>query len=501
MNYVFFFPDEMRANSVSCYGNRHVKMPNYDRLARQGVLFENCIVQNPVCSPSRCCLFQGQYVHNKGHRTLWHLLRKEEPNMFRYLKDSGYGIAWYGKNDLFSQDCLEEICTDIDQKRNGYDTLPSHKTGMVCKGNNPHQPEDPEFYSFLYDPIHTEMNELLWDENVARGIDFIKSRKKTDKPFFLYLPLTMPHPPYNALEQYYNMYDPNEVGEDMIWPEDTKNKPEFMELIRRYRRLDDMDRSVLKKIYAVYLGMNSYVDQMLGGILDALEEQDMMDDTMIIVSSDHGDWAGNYGLVEKWPNAMDDNIVRVPLIVKAPGNCSGHVVSEQVELFDIMPTVLETAGIEPMHTHFGKSLLPQLQGEKGDPERTVFCEGGYDTFEPHCSEAYEGELHAKRNIAMRSPENIYYPKILQQKEHPESVCRTVMIRTLKYKYVQRTSGDNELYDLINDPQELHNCYGEKEYAAIQQELKEQLLMWYLKTSDTVPYVDDPRGFRRQLENG
>jgi arylsulfatase A-like enzyme len=137
MNFVFFFPDEMKASSVSCYGNEHVKMPNYDRLAKEGVRFDNCIVQNPVCTPSRCCLMTGRYVHNGGHRTLWHLLRSNEPSLFRYLKNSGYDIGWYGKNDLYSQEYLNEICEDIDEKRKGYKTNPSLKTGHVYKGHEP----------------------------------------------------------------------------------------------------------------------------------------------------------------------------------------------------------------------------------------------------------------------------------------------------------------------------------------------------------------------------
>ncbi len=494
MNFVFYFPDEMKASSVSCYGNKHVKMPNYDRLAQEGVRFENCIVQNPVCSPSRCSLMTGRYVHNDGHRTLWHLLRKQEPSMFRYLKEGGYDIAWYGKNDLYSQEYLEEICSDLDQKRAGYTSNTSRPYGHVCKGKNPYDLDDPRYYTFLYDPIETKSGELIWDENVARGIDFLKSRKDNDTPFFLYLPTTMPHPPYNTLREYHDMYLPEDVRDDLIKSEDTTQKPSFMELIRRYRKLDSLDRETIEKIYAVYLGMNSYVDTMLGGLMETLEETGLIENTTVIVCSDHGDWAGNYGLVEKWPNAMDDDLVRVPLIIRSPNNAKGHVVRAQVEMFDIMPTVMELAGKKVWHTHFAQSLVTQLRGEEGDLERAAFCEGGYDTHEPHCSEAYEGELHSDRNIVMRVPENIYYPKILQQKEHPESVCRTTMIRTLQYKLVMRTSGENELYDLERDAGEQHNLYHNENCIEVRNNLERRLLDWYLKTSDTVPITDDARGF-------
>mgnify|MGYP001182330000 FL=1 len=492
MNFVFFFPDEMRASSVSCYGNKVVKMPSFDRLAREGVRFENCIVQNPVCSPSRCSLMTGLYVHNLGHRTLWHLLRPHEPSLFRYLKNAGYEIRWYGKNDLYSQKYLEEICDDIDEKRSGYKTPTSRRTGLVHGGKNPYTMADPRYYSFLFEPIEHDGGEILLEGNIARAIDFLESRKRDDKPFMLYLPISLPHPPYNALEEFHNMYDPDTLLEEIIGPEEVSGRPSYVELIRKYRNLDKLDRRFFARIYAVYLGMNSYVDLMLGQLLDALDKVGLSDNTTFIVSSDHGDWAGDYGLVEKWPNAMDDDMVRVPLLIKTPGNKAGHVVKEQVELFDIMATVLELAGIKAEHTHFAQSLVPQLSGAPGDPDRAAFCEGGYDVHEPNC---FEGYPRGGKTENLMDPAHIYYPKALQQQEQPRSVCRTTMIRTLNYKLIKRTSGENELYDLKNDPKELRNIYNDPESEKIKLELEAKMLDWYIRTSDVVPLDDDPRGFK------
>jgi arylsulfatase A-like enzyme len=489
-NFLFFFSDEMRASSVSCYGNNRVKMPNFDKLAQEGVRFENCIVQNPVCSPSRCCLMSGLYVHNMGHRTLWHLMRPHEPSLFRYLKDGGYDVGWYGKNDLYSQEYLEEICDDIDEKRNGIKLPASVKSGHVHGGSNPYCEEDPEYYSFLYESIKSEEEELLLDENISRGIDFLKARKEGDNPFMLFLPISMPHPPYNALEEFHNMYNADELMKDLIGADEASGKPTFVKLIRKYRNLDKLDTKVLAKIYAVYLGMNSYVDAMLGKLMETLESTGLSENTTIIVCSDHGDWAGDYGLVEKWPNAMDDHMVRVPLIIKSPGNKAGHIVKEQVEMFDIMPTVLELAGLKAEHTHFAQSLVSQLGGAAGDPNRAAFCEGGYDSHEPNCFEGYSG-----RNDGLLTPGFIYYPKVLQQQEHPESVCRTTMIRTLSHKLIKRTSQENELYDLINDPKELKNLYENPSYLEVRLELESRMLDWYIRTSDVVPMNDDPRGFK------
>ncbi|RPF48997.1 choline-sulfatase [Hydrogenoanaerobacterium saccharovorans] len=487
MNFVFFFPDEMSASSVSCYGNSHVQTPNMDKIASEGVRFEHCIVQNPVCSPSRCSMMTGTYVHNHGHRTLWHLLQPEEPSLFRYLKNSGYDIAWFGKNDLYSDAYLDEVCNNIKEKRAKKEFIPSRPHEGVLSNENAFSTADDEYYSFLFKPSSPQGEDMPLDIDVGRGIDFLKSRKKGDKPFMLFLPIELPHPPYTVMDRFYNKYDPAVVGEDLMEP--LEKKPSYEELIRKYRNLDKLPREFFAKIYAVYLGMVSYVDYLLGELNKTLEECGLADDTTVIISSDHGDWHGTRHLVEKWPNAMDDEIVRVPLIIKTPNGTKGHVVKEQTALFDIMPTILELAGIKAEHTHFAQSLVPQLQGANGDKNRAVFCEGGYDMHEPNCFEGWRG-----RTTCGANPLNVYYPKQRMQQEHPESVCRTTMIRTLEYKLVRRTSGENELYNLCEDPKETQNCYHDESYREIRLELEEKMLDWYQRTSDTVPYREDFRFF-------
>jgi len=262
------------------------------------------------------------------------------------------------------------------------------------------------------------------------------------------------------------------------------DKPGFHQLIRDYRNLESSDP---RAVQTIYMGMTSYTDMLLGELMDCIKACGIEDDTMLIASADHGDYAGDYGLVEKWPNGCEDVLTHVPLIVKAPGAKAGHRVREQVELFDIMATVLENAGIPPKHTYFAKSFLPQLAGVPGDPERAVFCEGGYDSFEPHCS---EGTRLAE--FGSSSVFRLYYPKALQQLEHPESVCRTVMIRTLTHKLIRRSSGECELYDLSADPKELQNLYHIPEYSDVRHKLEQRLLDWYLLTSDAVPFEESCR---------
>lgn len=486
MNFVFFFPDEMRAESLGCYGHPAVKTPNLDRLAEEGVRFDQCHVQNPVCSPSRCSLMTGLYPHSSGHRTLWHLLRPHEPSLFRYLKEQGYRIKWFGKNHLYNDEYLQEILGDeayltAEDKRKSFQ-------GDLAVGN-PYDPEDPRYYSFL---LETDSNQpqgrTETELHIEKAIRFLNSDEAKEQPFIVFLPTLMPHAPYVVPEPYYSMYDPNQLPP--LRPEGLPGKPSYHALIRSYRRLDQIKDDTLKKIQAVYLGMISHVDAVFGDLMKAIADNGLDDSTTVIVSSDHGDYAGDYGLVEKWPNGMEDCLTRVPLIIRSPGCKSGHVVREQVELFDVMPTVLELAGTQAAHDHFARSLVPQLAGEAGDPQRAVFAEGGYNKREPHC---FEGDPVRDAWFA-NNPASYYWPKARQQQEHPDSVCRTTMMRTRQYKLIRRTDDVNELYDLEQDPLELHNVYDHPEYSEIRREMERRMLEWYLETSDVVPRNSDPGMF-------
>jgi choline-sulfatase len=174
--------------------------------------------------------------------------------------------------------------------------------------------------------------------------------------------------------------------------------------------------------------------------------------------------------------------------MRMPGGAPAHTVDRPVELFDIMATILELAEVKAEHTHFARSLAPQLSGAPADEERAAFAEAGYDPHEPHC---FEGRSVGE--YARRGPQDIYYQKGLLQQTHPESVCRTIMVRTPTHKFIYRTSDICELYDMKADPQELENLYGRPEVAEVQRQLERRLLDFYLHTSDVTPWDEDRRG--------
>jgi len=474
-NFIIYYPDSMRAESLSIYGRGNLKSPNYERMAENGVVFDNAFVQNPVCSPSRISMMTGRYVHNDGHRTLFHLLRNHEKSLLVYLKEHGYQIGWFGKNDLYARDMVQFLVGPVD-KENNFPEKDNHRFSYGEDG----------YYSFLENPSYSGLPERS-ESQVERAVEFIRNMTEEGKPFCAFIPVGMPHGPYYAPEPYHHMYD----GVDLppIKPYPDAPIPSYHNHIRNYRHLDKMDRNDFIEMQKVYSGMVAFSDRLLGRILDVMEELGLDDTTTLFATSDHGEFAGDYGLPEKWPNAMTDNLIHVPLLVKSPEAEKGLRVHGAVESFDLMATVMEMAGIEAEHSHFATSLLPHIQGKYENTERFVFCEGGYDVHEPHAFEGYE-----PRGGSIRNPESLYYPKALQQQKEPASVCRTTMIRNLEFKLVRRTSDLNELYNLREDPMEIHNLYYDEEYRETVLYLESRMLEWLIRTSDTVPFDEDSRGF-------
>jgi arylsulfatase A-like enzyme len=306
----------------------------------------------------------------------------------------------------------------------------------------------------------------------------ILERKETERPVCIFLPLCSPHPPYSAPKGFHDLYDPGKVPP--LRPAGLAKKPDFHDAIRKTFRIDLLSDSSLRKIRAVYYGMVSYTDWLLGELLETLERTNHASDTAVFVFSDHGDYAGDYGLVEKWPSGLEDTLTHIPLIARVPGGTRGHTSNEIVELLDVMATSLELTGIPAQHTHFSRSLTPQLSGRPGDPNRAAFAEGGYNIYEPQCFEP-------SRDVA-----EIYHPKTALEQTRPETVSRAAMVRTNDHKLILRPSGQSELYDYGRDKDELHNLYGESSVAGVQHELERRLATWYLETTGIAPFDKDPR---------
>jgi choline-sulfatase len=467
-NLILFVSDELRADSLSCFGNPVTRTPNFDRLAAEGTRFSNCHVQFPVCGASRCSLLTGWPTSVRGHRSLYYFLRPEEPNLFRYLKQSGYDVFWYGKNDALSAEVFYESVTEWSP--NG-----EPRANAAGGGRGPAGPPANGPITFLTTPGGDRRDGH--DAALVRSAIRILERRESDRPFCLFLAMSEPHPPYTAPADFHRLYSPADVPAPI--PPGLPRRPNFHQALRDACGLPSVPESTFREIKAVYYGQVSYADWVLGELLEAVDRTNHADDTAIFCLADHGDYTGDYGLVEKWPSGLEDVLTHVPLIARVPGGARGVVADEMVELYDVMATCLDLAGVPARHTHFARSLRPQLAGGAGDADRAAFAEGGYNVYEPQCFEPL--------GIA-----GWYVPKVTLQNERPETITRAAMVRTREAKLIVRPNGQNELYRYASDPQERENVYGERGAEAVQAALHERLLHWYINTTGIAPMDKDQR---------
>lgn len=461
-NLILFVPDELRADALACYGNPVTHTPHFDELARSGTRFAQCHVQFPVCGASRCSMATGWPTSVRGHRSLYFFLQPDEPNMFRYLLQAGYDVYMFGKNDVLA---------------------PATLAGSLTQWRNPRPPaaefaliDKPQHPNTMLLPALGERRGSVDYAAVQLAIEVLE-RKEQQRPFCIFLALFEPHPPYTISADFYDLYSPSQLPP--LAPPGLPHRPRFHRAMREISGLNEVTDAQFRKVRAVYYGKVSYSDWLLGELMNALERAGRAADTALFVCSDHGDYAGDYGLVEKWPSGLEDCLTHVPLIARVPGGVAAHVASDLVELYDIMPSCLELAGTRATHTHFARSLLPQLHGSAGDAARAAFTEGGYNTYEP---QAFEPVI-----------EGLYGPKTRLQNEQPETITRCAAVRSPRYKFIDRPNDQSELYDCASDPLQQNNLFGEPAVREVQSQLQARLAHWYVDTSGVPPVKRDPRG--------
>ncbi|GAH74825.1 unnamed protein product, partial [marine sediment metagenome] len=262
--------------------------------------------QNPVSTPSRCSFMTGWYPHVHGHRTMFHMLRRHEPVLLKTLRETGYFVWWGGKNDLVpGQEGVGDFC-DVrhDARERTRRAIWSIDREKDWRG----EPGSDTYYSFYVGRLDKGDDEVFLDgdwANVLGAIEFIKSAGKElpgGKPFCVYLPLTYPHPPYAVEEPYYSLIDRSKLPPRTPTPEGWRGKPSMLRGIHERQRMQTWTEDRWTELRATYYGMCTRVDDQYGRILDALREAGLYDDTAVFFFSDHGDFTGDYGLVEKNQN-------------------------------------------------------------------------------------------------------------------------------------------------------------------------------------------------------
>jgi len=495
-NIIIFNPDQFRTDALSHLGFSGVSTPNLDEIVQtEGVSFNNTFCQNPVCTPSRCSFMSGLYPHVNGHRTMDHMLHGEkgEKTLLRILKDEGYFVWWGGKNDLIPAQNGFEKDADIHFKPSEED----YKRWNSKKFINLHkdtqwrgEKSGDNYYSFFAGKL--ENNNIIDHDwaMILGALEFIENYKG-EKPFVMYLPLLYPHPPYGVEEPFFSEVDGSKLKKRKETLSDYKfgNKPMILKEIIRRQGLENWSEERFTKLRKTYYGMCNRIDYQVGLLKNKLKEKTIWDESMFFFFSDHGDFTGDYGIVEKNQNTFEDSITNVPLIIKMPKslNIKPTINNSLVELIDVSQTIYDITKIKPPYWTFGKTLLPTLKDKNINHRNAVFCEGG----------RLGGEIAANEHTHLenfKNPEDsLYFPRVgLQQIENPLYHGKATMIRTMDYKYVKRMSEEDEFYDLSDDKDEQKNQINNPKYRNQILELKEQLLSWYQKTCDIVPFEVDKR---------
>lgn len=466
-NILIIYTDQQRFNTIQGLGNNEILTPNLNRLVNSGTAFTNAYVTSPVCVPSRWSLFSGMYTTTHETYSNHHVsTQRPETSLPIALKEKGYQTVLLGKNHSFLREGLD---IDILDEGNHFEGKPLD--GRSADFRMPWTVEE--------DPMHKLTNS---------AIKILNEGNQNKKPVFMWLSYLYPHTPYMCPEPYFSMYDSINITKPAIEPDGLKKagKPYRQQFHKRNTDLllpyDDEKTMRMKRNY---YGMITMIDDEIGRIIKFLEDNNMRDNTLIIFTSDHGDYMGDHGLYTKSP-ALYDCLVRVPLIFNWPKVIEKQqIIDEPISVTDIMPTILDLVNVPIPKQVQGVSLTKELAGKKSNNVRKyVFSEYGIP-----------GKPISEKLVEEKLPDlntnPISYAKGIPWEANPVVLAgRIRMIRSKSYKLVEELNGTNEFYDMENDPNELVNLYGVKRYQKIQEEMLKELHHWKNKLpgieKDTLP---------------
>jgi arylsulfatase A-like enzyme len=470
-NLVLFMPDQLRADALGCFGNPAARTPAVDALAARGTRFTNAWGQHPVCGPSRVSMLTGWYPHTSGHRTLDNLLKPWEPNLLALLRDAGYHVAMAGnRGDVFAPG-VTEASTDF------CGLLVEPDPDDLARAWTADHPSDHPLHRAFYFGRAGDEPIVDTDEALIRTAEqWLVEGAPTDRPWVLWVPLLYPHPPFTVGDPWFSLHDRADMATPLP-PDAAVGKAGFVEAYREIYGWDDLTVDDLREIAATYYGMVSRTDDQLRRLVETVERIAQADRTGWVYFTDHGEYLGDYGLVEKWPSGLDPQLTANPLVISLPGFPEGNVVTSPVEMVDLLPTLLELADTEASHTHFGRSLVPLLRDGSSPHRDAAVSEGGFRTSDDHLLE---------------SAGWIYEPKARLQHERTELVGLATCIRTDRWSFVHRLYEGDELYDRVADPAETTNLIGDPSHSDTVTALRSRLTDWFVETSDVFPWQPDPR---------
>lgn len=448
-NIVFIIADQMRGDALGSLGHPNVNTPHLDEMASEGVLFKNFFVNNPVCAPSRMSFFTSLYPHQHGKitNTDGELIQSLEQSMFGYFKQRGYRIGWFGKNH---HSHAKPLLAELDSVK-GRNKEPFRSYNQFVP---PHWHSDfPWPKEDTYAPMTTQ-----------DGIEFIQDAQ-AGKPFFLYLSYLDPHPPYMAPAEYTSKYCSGDIEiPPFVHPSKLSPRLEEEYRLRRFDKLTEADLKETMRYY--YAAIEWGVDHQVGQVLQALRAQGIMDNTIVVFSSDHGDFMGEYHMVRKGM-FLYDALLHVPFICYAPGILGKGIQSEvMAQGVDLYPTLVELTGGKVPEGLSGRSLKPFLSGQTEDEENfAVFASTGYNDLP---------EDYFDDPLPYYDPDSNQPFHYRVQELTWEGKFRTVMARTKNWKLILSETRPPELYHMEGGWTEKENVADDPAYAEVLSSLKAKL---------------------------
>ncbi|MEO0487345.1 MAG: sulfatase-like hydrolase/transferase [Pseudomonadota bacterium] len=509
MNILFIMYDQLRFDYLSCAGHPHLQTPNFDRVAARGVRFTNAYVQSPICGASRMSYYTGRYVSSHGAAWNKFPLRVGEWTMGDHLRAAGMATWLIGKTHM-KPDFAGMTRLGIDpnspigrrQAECGFDVW-DRDDGLWAQGpdgfyDEGHSPYNAYLKSKGYpgdNPWATHANAGVNEDGTIasgwimancdkpanvreedsetpwltrRAIEFVD---QADGPWCAHVSYIKPHWPYIAPAPYHALYGLGHV------PAATRHEaerddphPVFGAYMGNRIAAAFQQEEARQKVIPAYMGLIKQCDDQLGVLLDHLEATGQADDTMIVLTSDHGDYLGDHWLGEK--DLFHEPSVKVPMIIYDPrpeaDPTRGTTCDALVEAIDLLPTFVEAAGGTPApHILEGRSLMPWLRGETPEAWRQV----AISEFD-YSATPQGAKLSAERGLT------------------PDQ-CRLFMVYDGRYKMMHAEGGLRPmLFDLETDPDEFHDLAKTPGHEAVLETLYTHLATWGRRMNQRVALSND-----------
>jgi len=457
-NLVIFLGEGLRYDEMSCAGHPVVQTPNMDRIAREGMTFQNAFVTNALCLPSRATLLTGLYSHSinatgneptqrgGGDVTGDGPIPHDIPLVSELLHKAGYEVGFFGKAHI--KGGLKDRYWDY---YFGFNGRADYYNPLLTEGVAGQFSEPKRHQGYLDDVV------------ADRALHWIEQERT--KPFCLFLNPFAPHAPFYRARRHLDLYNGVKIPKPATFDDDLKGFPGKPRAFANANNKigttilgDDNPRSLEEVAKDHYSGVVDNDDN-LGRIIELLERSGVLDDTVVILTSDHGFFLGEWGLYDK--RLMHEPSIRVPLIVRYPTLVKAGSVCDKAALnVDIAPTLLELAGAPPLAACHGRSLVPLLRGQPPQNWRTDWL---YEYFE------YPQWEHVRPHRGVRTERHklIHYYNLADFPDEPEEF---------------------ELYDLQKDPGELNNLYGQPGYASLTRQLLARIDQLRKETGDDSPHA-------------